>query len=201
MTTEGEFCHLGQWLTKGDWVLDIGANIGHYSLRFSELVGSTGRVIAIEPVPETFALLAANVALVSNQNVTLLNVAVSDSPKLLGMTIPTFQTGLPNYYQAHLTHCNPAFNVLCLSIDSLTLPHCIKLVKIDSEGHEFSVLRGMQHLLQRDHPTLIVEGDSPEVVSYLKAFGYSYEKHIGSPNLVFRQVRHKPALTLSGNPS
>src|SRR4030067_729726 len=56
-----EYQHLESFISKGDWVLDIGANIGHYTLKFSSLVGENGRVFAIEPVPETFELLAANV--------------------------------------------------------------------------------------------------------------------------------------------
>jgi ubiquinone/menaquinone biosynthesis C-methylase UbiE len=56
---EPEFEMLSPMVSAGDWVLDVGANIGQYTLRLSELVGESGRVISFEPVPETFELLAA----------------------------------------------------------------------------------------------------------------------------------------------
>ena len=60
-TEEPEFNLASEILREGDWVLDVGANIGHYTVRFSELVGDKGRVIAFEPVPDTFEILSSNV--------------------------------------------------------------------------------------------------------------------------------------------
>jgi 23S rRNA U2552 (ribose-2'-O)-methylase RlmE/FtsJ len=60
-TSEPEYKNLHAFIAPGDWVIDVGANIGHYTKRLSELVGAGGRVIAVEPVPETFALLSSNV--------------------------------------------------------------------------------------------------------------------------------------------
>lgn len=193
-TDEKEFGMLESWVGKGDWVLDIGANVGHYTSRLSEIVGATGRVIAFEPVPETFELLAANVARFPLKNVTLINIAVSDSADILGISIPKFDTGLDNYYQAGVTNEVAELRVLCAPIDSFGFLQCskneassknIKLAKIDVEGHELAVLKGMERLLNRDHPVLIVEGDSPEVASYLGVFGYSGRKIEGSPNTIF----------------
>ncbi len=185
LSLENEFGMLGRWASRGAWVLDIGANVGHYVSRLSEIVGVTGRVLAFEPVPQTFEILAANVALFPLKNVTLLNVAVSETTTVLRMTIPKFDTGLNNYYMATVTNEPAELSVLCLPIDSLRIPKCVKLAKIDVEGHELSVLKGMEQLLMRDHPTLIVEGDSDEVAAYLEAFGYSFEKNEGSPNRIF----------------
>src|SRR5881296_3836076 len=78
-TAEPEFKLLSSIVSPGDWVIDVGANIGHYTKQFSELVGSEGRIFALEPVPDTFALLAANASLFKYRNVTLLNVAASES--------------------------------------------------------------------------------------------------------------------------
>ncbi len=56
---EADYKILDKYISPDDWVLDIGANIGHYTMRFSKLVGPDGRVIAFEPVPATFDLLAS----------------------------------------------------------------------------------------------------------------------------------------------
>src|SRR2546426_6450005 len=90
VTDEKEYGLVQSFLGPGDWALDIGANVGHYTMRMSELVGAAGRVIAFEPVPNTFALLAANAHLFTHENVSLLNVAASDGPAEVGIDIPRF---------------------------------------------------------------------------------------------------------------
>ena len=183
---EPEFLILGSLISANDWVVDVGANVGHYTKKFSDLVGSQGRVIAIEPVPETFELLSANVLLFRHSNVTLLNVAASDQSGIAGMQIPNFETGLSNNYQAHLSKGMADLHVLTVKLDALTLEHRIKLMKIDAEGHDPAVLRGAEALLARDHPILIVETGSSEVAEHLRNFGYKSEKLPGSPNTLFR---------------
>lgn len=186
---EPEFELLSEFIAPGDWAIDVGANIGNYSVKMSQLVGAEGRVIAFEPVSETFELLAANCALANWRNISLVNAAVSDRPALLGMDIPVDDgTGAPNFYQAHLTDTAKR-KVLCLSVDSLQLPHSIQLIKIDAEGHELSVLKGMHALLTRDQPILIVEGDQPEVEAFLSTLGYGHRKLPGSWNRVY-ESRH-----------
>ncbi len=185
-TNEREYGMLSQLVSPGDWVLDIGANVGHYTVRLAELVGAKGRVVAFEPVPETFALLAANAARLPHGNVTLLNVAASDAVRVQGMDIPRFETGLDNLYMAQLTSGEGALGVLCVTVDALGLNHPIRLAKIDAEGHEVSVLKGMRGILERDHPLLIVEDNSPEIVTFLDALAYQSERLSGSSNRIFR---------------
>lgn len=183
-TDEKEYALLHTLLGQGDWALDIGANVGHYTMRMAELVGPSGRVIALEPVPDTFALLAANARLFAHANVSLLNVAVSDRIGVASMQIPRFASGLSNYYQAHLS-AGPGLAVLTLSIDALSLPP-VRLVKMDVEGHELPALQGMRGLLARDHPVLIIETGSQETMTFLGDLGYAYERLPGSSNLLCR---------------
>lgn len=187
VSPEPEFELLSSLVKGGDWVLDVGANVGHYTRRLSGLVGPRGRVIAFEPVPVTFSLLSANTQLFQHQNVSLINAAVSDKPASVGMRVPQFSTGLVNYYDAHLSQSPDApFNVLTLSIDSLCLPTRISLIKVDAEDHELFVLGGMQELIKRDHPILIVETGNKEVFQLLTFMGYQYERIGRSPNLLCR---------------
>lgn len=183
---EPEYGCLAEMIGEGDWVIDVGANIGHYTLRFSELVGETGRVIAFEPVPATFELLAANSARARYRNITLLNAAASDSQSIAGMEMPKAASGLDNPYMAHLTAAG-RLKVMCFSVNALRLSGRVRLIKIDAEGHELSVVRGMSELLERDHPRLIIEGDDAEVQRFLGGFGYSYAIHSipGSWNRIY----------------
>ncbi|MFA6235219.1 MAG: FkbM family methyltransferase, partial [Bacteroidota bacterium] len=92
-TWEPEYHILDQLVSEGEWVIDVGANVGYYSKKFSDLVGPRGRVIAIEPVPETFAFLASNTLLFDNLNVSLLNLAASDASTIVRMEIPVDAAG------------------------------------------------------------------------------------------------------------
>jgi hypothetical protein len=77
--------------------------------------------------------------------------------------------------------------VLTVSLDSLRIPKAIRLVKIDAEGHELSVLKGMRDTLARDRPVLIVEMPSPEARAMLASLGYVGTRIAESPNVVFHQ--------------
>jgi len=184
-TDEPEYALLNSLLDEGDWAIDVGANIGHYVKRLSELVGANGRVIAFEPVAETFSLLAANVQHCRLQNVTLLNTAASEHTGITGISIPRFENGLLNYYEASVGHGNGGVPVMTLSIDSLCLPHCVRLVKIDAEGHELEVLKGMTQLLARDKPVLIVEANCGQVDAFLASLDYTIQSLPNSPNHIY----------------
>lgn len=173
---------LDQFVSTGDWALDVGANVGAYTTRLSRLVGKSGRVVAFEPVVETFELLCSNVRNLPDRNVTLFNIAASDQSALVNMDVPTLDSGLANYYEARINGSGGGVPVLCLPIDQLPLPRPVALVKIDAEGHELSVLAGMRRLLLRDRPKLIVEASTPQVVDYLTPLGYDVRRQPGSPN-------------------
>jgi FkbM family methyltransferase len=182
---EPEFDRLARWVATGDWVLDVGANLGHYTARLATLVGPGGRVLAFEPVPDTFECLTANVRRLGLHNVTLFNAAVCEHQGLVSMVVPTLASGWPNPYEAHIEASPAAIPVLGLAVDSLAIPRPVTLVKIDVEGHEWGALRGMRGLLERDRPTLIVETFSAEVDAWIEALGYRGERMPGSPNRVY----------------
>src|SRR5205823_8966527 len=75
--------HLTRWIVRrlvcGDAFIDVGANVGYYSLLASKLVGTSGSVVAIEASPATFKILQSNLALNQVRNVRAMNVAVYHS--------------------------------------------------------------------------------------------------------------------------
>ena len=186
-TDEPEYKILQNLINPGDWIIDIGANVGHYTKRFSELVGEHGRVIAFEPVPTTFSLLSANVQLFELSNVSLINAAISDKLDIVSMSIPYLPTGLANYYQARLSsNSDSTLSVLTIPFDWFNTNQRIALIKIDVEGHESFVLNGMEKVLNDHHPILIVETSSEDIIASLSSFGYISEKLQGSPNILFK---------------
>ncbi len=190
-TDEPEYSMLDILLSPGDWVIDVGANIGHYTKKLSELVGPSGRVIALEPVPDTFSLLSANVSLFPYTNISLFNAAASDKLAIVGVSVPIFPSGLSNYYEAHISSAsNSMLSVLTITLDSLCVDHPIRLVKIDAEGHEDFVLRGMRGIIQKYKPVLIVENPSNEAIRNLISLGYLNETLPKSPNVLFRPIKN-----------
>lgn len=186
VSREREFGLLSEWVLPGDWVIDVGANVGHYTLALSERVGRKGRVLAFEPIPKTFELLAATVADASN--VTLINAAASDATRVASFDIPAFEWGLENFYAASIRDGGSDASALCLPIDALGLAHRVRFIKIDAEGHEGAVLRGAEQLLLRDRPVLLVEDNSPDVRTWLSERGFEGVRLSGSSNRIYRSV-------------
>ena len=181
---EPEFELLPRLVHPGDWVLDIGANVGYYTYRLSGLVGPEGRVFAFEPIGATSEILTFIVRFAPHDNITVFNTAVSDKPALLKFSIGKNEHGLPNYFTARAAESgNHA--VFALTIDSLAFPQRVSFVKIDTEGAEGAVLCGMEALIKRDHPVLAIEGDE-SLQPYLASFGYRMcPRRPGSANLLF----------------
>lgn len=182
---EPEFDLLEKWLRPGDWVIDVGANVGHYTARFSALVGPAGRVLALEPIADTFRVLASNSASFPHQNVTLLNFAASEASALAGMVIPNDEFGNPNFYMAHLASGDDGSRVLCFPLDGLDIPGRVRLLKIDAEGHEAAVISGARQLIQRDRPLIIAEEGGAPIDALLAEYGYRAFKLPTSPNRIF----------------
>lgn len=182
---EPEVLEITRHLREGDCVVDVGANVGHYTCQMAHCVGASGRVLAFEPIPLSFALLTANVRAAGLLSVTLFNIALSSHAAFSRMTVPRYEhTRLHNYYRAHIA-ADGQYPVLCLPLDAIPIPRSVRLVKIDAEGHDLQVLLGMEALLRRDRPILIVESspDGP-VASWLAERSYTVRAASGSSNIV-----------------
>jgi FkbM family methyltransferase len=178
---EPEYGRIAEWLRPGGCAIDVGANVAHYTRAFAEAVGPSGRVLAFEPIPQTFELLAGNCR--ELRNVTLINAAASDAFGFLRMDVPKWEgQAQDNFYRASIT-ASGAYQVMAMTLDSLALPS-VDLIKIDAEGHELSVLKGAEALIRRCRPVLIVEMPNAETSAFLRGLGYALTQTDGSPNVV-----------------
>jgi FkbM family methyltransferase len=180
---------LAQFVSSGDWVIDVGANVGQYTLLLSRLVGPTGRVLAFEPMTQTAATLASVSARYATwQNVSVLNLAASDHVGTLSFKLPIDKSGLRNYERAQVSKSG-ATQVYGISIDALKLPNRVSLIKIDVEGYEPEILNGMRQTIERDLPVLIVEDNGSPFPDFLSRAGYESKKiGINSPNVIFTAI-------------
>lgn len=150
-----------KYVAKGDVVLDVGANIGSFTLVFSRLVGRSGRVIAFEPIPDTAAQLRENLKLNDVANVTVIQRAVSDSDGSVTLRIPN---NGKNISMASMHWHETDSQAVSVEVQSLALDHVDELkevkpafVKIDVEGAEGNVIQGMTELIRRSRPVIFVE--------------------------------------------
>lgn len=131
----------------GMTVLDIGANLGLYTVFFAHLVGGTGRVVAFEPDPALFALLRHNLTLNGGTNITAHNLALgsrSDRAVLRKMILNSGDNTLgfdgSRYFRREVP-------IDVVALDEFSPSLRFDLVKIDVQGWEFEVLRGMARAL------------------------------------------------------
>lgn len=159
---EPELNILKYLVEDGNYVIDIGANIGVYTKNLSELVGKSGKVIAMEPIPLTYKVLESNIKYYKLDNVIPFNLAVSDKDGFVRMLIPKSVNNIDNYYEAKITTDTTKkelFVVKTITIDMLSenIDHVVSFIKIDVEGHELMCLKGASKLLNKMRPILLIE--------------------------------------------
>jgi len=152
-------------IAQGMTVIDVGADIGYYTLLFAKRVGTEGRVIAFEPIPSAIEKLEQNIRLNGYTNVTVCHYALFSSSGHAILESP-FQ----------LSRINPAKTTSekkDIQVQTRVFDECVSnlkvqridLVKIDVEGAELDVLHGMRHSLERYHPALLIEVH-PNTIGY-----------------------------------
>jgi FkbM family methyltransferase len=145
-------------LRPGMVFVDIGANIGYYTVIASSLVGNTGKVIAFEPDPGNFALLQRNIAENNCQNVLAERKAVAGSSQRLSLYRSSSNFGDHRIYKPRGSALSPstakhsAVDVEAISLDDYLIGHRIHVdfLKIDIQGSEYDALLGMQRTLQEN---------------------------------------------------
>jgi FkbM family methyltransferase len=144
-------------LRPGDHALDVGANVGPYTLLFARCVGPSGRVLALEPAPEAFDGLTRHVALNGfADRVTPLNVAASDRAGTARLAVDGFQgtnhlVGGGSTESDRTTDGAASIEVRTVTVDELCERERIRpaLLKVDVEGAEMAVLRGAAETIRR----------------------------------------------------
>lgn len=144
---------------KGQRVVDIGAYIGVETLLFSQLVGSEGQVVSIEPDPANYSLLEANIRLHDRANVQLMRIALADRQGFLPFMQDRGVTSRLAGLSSDCTKAPEETSVAVHTLDGLFAGKDmhVHFVKIDVEDFEAQVLDGAQRVLQEQHPHILVE--------------------------------------------
>jgi FkbM family methyltransferase len=183
LVEEEEMALLPLLVSRGDEVLDIGANYAYYTERLSRLVPE-GHVYAFEPIPFTYEVAGMLVKKYDLKNVSLYRKGVGEKTETLKFSVPKQGFGSISAGQAHMANRNDdiikgseyylsagkaQFDCEVVDIDSFLLPGLKKLsfVKMDIEGAEYFALKGMERTLDRFRPVILIEIVPP----FLHAFG------------------------------
>lgn len=171
--------HFRDHIHPGDTVVDVGANVGRYTLLASDLVGPSGHVHAFEPDPQSMYYLLSTV----HRNrltgrVTLWNEAASDrtANAELFLDLKTARTTSlkADAFSPDKQVRQPIVVGTARLEDVITQPP--QFIKIDVEGAELAVLEGASRLLRDYHPVVLVEvlpENLPSVTELLGSLGYS----------------------------
>jgi FkbM family methyltransferase len=177
----------------GSTVIDVGAHIGEWTLLFSELVGESGRVIAFEPDPVARASLKKNLEMNGISNVLVEDKSVSDKAGKALLAAERFGSGLSSIVrtQGHGTRYN------VVEVPSTTLDEYCEAqdispdwIKIDAEGAEPLIVRGMRQLIEDMHPSVILEFHSDALADDEKSKAWSVVTK-GASSVQFLQSRRK----------
>jgi FkbM family methyltransferase len=188
-------------LKPGDYFMDIGANVGYYTMIAAVLVGDRGRVVSFEPEKDNFSRIRHNTDINGFTRCILENMAISDKSGKAVLHINPLNEGghslnefgfyndsLERWPKEEIERKFPAMEfeqeVACASIDDYMRENSLEnpvptVVKIDVEGFEMNVLKGMKILLMRfDAPDVVCEVQTGhgDAFDFMRAFGYKVYK-------------------------
>ena len=168
-------------VSKGDYILDIGSNIGYTALNMAKLSGD-GKVIAFEPDQLNYDRCQNNINQNNANNIKLYNIGLGSQELSIPMEVRTaFNRG------GNRVAVNGQGEIIQVKklddfFSSLNIPK-VDLIKIDVEGYELHVLNGAMELLQKFKPTLFIElnddnirdqsGSAKALIEFLVQLGYN----------------------------
>lgn len=148
-------------VTRGSVVFDLGANVGHYSLLASSLVGPEGKVFCFEPVLRNLAFLRKHLELNHVTNCVIWDAAVGKTEGVAAFNPES------SPFTGHLAdESDGALHVRVVKLDNLVASGELPppdFIKCDIEGGEFDALSGASGILEKYGPVIFLATHAPEV--------------------------------------
>jgi FkbM family methyltransferase len=161
----GPVDRLKEFIPPGSTVVDIGANVGFFTLKFARWAGERGRVIAVEPDSENFAALAAKVSAAGlDGRVRLFQAAAAAEGGVVGFERNELHPG-----DHRIRPGGEGIRVRAVTVDDLVTEigvPLVSLIKIDVQGAELLVLEGARRTLGKMRPALFIEVDDRALGSF-----------------------------------
>jgi FkbM family methyltransferase len=194
-----EFCVLDRVLKPGMTFVDVGANVGLYSVFASRKVSPQGTVLAVEASSRECAQLRRNVELNALANINVVKTAVTDRTGETDLMVAPAPHGGHNTLGgfAYGTPVERKERVTAARLDDIIREQRVvrvDVIKMDIEGAEFAALHGAEQTLRRFQPLLLLEisdrslqhqnANSAQLLDYVMSFGYglyAFDPQTGLP--------------------
>jgi FkbM family methyltransferase len=173
----------GRFLRPGMTVLDVGANIGFFTMLSASIVGPSGHVLAVEPNVNNVRLLEGSRRANGFHHVTVANTAAGKELGLLALNT-SHSNGTTSAVDEDMGALMAAWVVPCFPLSAMVpAGRRVDFIKLDVEGAEYLALQGAKDLLQRDRPVIVSEFSPPqmqgvsgvqaaEYLRFIESFGY-----------------------------
>jgi FkbM family methyltransferase len=195
-------------LTEGDVALDIGGNIGLQSLRMAKYVGKSGKVLAFEPLNYLRKKFLKNIHLNRLKNINLYPYALSDQESKM-----TFSVNEHHWNQGTFSLMQSDNGTTLQEIEVKIADEMVEiinlqkltLIKIDVEGFEFNVLKGLSNTIEKFKPRIIFEYDenywekNHQSMQACYKFLSNYNYDLFKVNSAGCELINSPANIVSGN--
>ena len=173
---------------EGDVVVDVGSNIGRYTIIASKRVGINGKVVSIEAHPKNFEMLNSNIKLNQLTNIIPFNYAAYSKETKIKLYVPDEESGYTIYHTLMERTGKKFVEVDAITLDYLLLQlnggsgEGVKVnwIKIDVEGAEFEVLKGATRILSTNKDiALLIEIHGPDnyrpIVEFLSSYDFKID--------------------------
>jgi FkbM family methyltransferase len=161
----------------GFTVLDIGANIGAYVLRFAKLIGESGKVYAFEPTDYAYQKLLRNISLNNFKNISAFQIALANQ------NIEQQEINFRSSWRTDGKRKDAGNRVDFVRLDDWAQSHSVNnidLIKLDVDGNEFGVISGGLRLIERCRPIFLME-----------AVGPHFEDQSKNPFVILRDLNYR----------
>ncbi|KUJ51985.1 FkbM family methyltransferase [Chryseobacterium sp. JAH] len=195
-----EIDYVTEFLKPGDVFIDIGANIGLFSLNASEIVGEKGKVYAFEAFPSNYRQFKENISINKFENIIPENKAISNQNSTIEILYNEKDRNI-GMASAFLKDFTSNEVVECTTLDQYSDDHNINkiaLIKIDIEGSEYDALLGMTKILTEIKPQILIEinhktlqdsgHNEVEIINLLRKFNYKIIKKLSSDEQSYNAV-------------
>lgn len=184
-----------KYLKAGMVILDIGANIGNHSVYFSK-IGKAKKIYAFEPIKSTYDMLCKNIEINDLKDIVYPNnCAVGEGTgKAKVESYNPLNIGATHLSLAEESNASGTDigGIQIISIDDFSIRDQVDFIKIDVEGFEVNVIKGMKQLLKKDKPILWIEifqDNYQEMLTLLNELGYSMIEKLDEADYIFEYTR------------
>jgi FkbM family methyltransferase len=192
---DAELAACARFAAPGSTVIDVGANVGIFTMTLARLVGETGTVIAVDPLPRNCARLRAHAEMNRHSGVRIVELAVGDKSGFVSLN-PTLDPAFVSVYSDATIAPSPAIiEAQVRPLDEIWHSQGrppVSFMKVDVEGSELGVLDGGKELLSTLRPVLLIEVVDQDCMTAIRSrldpLGYEPTQPPGfqSWNYIFR---------------